>query len=223
MPNKRRSKRGGIYILSLLIIIMSIFFYYYLTSIDERYSDIISNEETFYNNIENITFGANKGYLLSFKIIETNDKVKRDSMLNQKRMLVAKNDSLINEILFSDDIYKNKSYLKEVILAREEYIKNTALFIDYLYVNKDSAAYILLNKIEPSFIKYQEDIKSYLESNNANVLQNSGDISSDVKTKSQWILFLGFSPVLLFTVIIILLGIFLVFMLIFLKDVEYER
>jgi hypothetical protein len=223
MPKTKRVKRGGIYILSLLIIIMSVYFYYYLISIDERYSKIIANEGTFYNNVQNITFGADKGYLLLFKIMGTSDKANRDSLINEKRLLVAKNDSLINAILFNIDVYKNKSFLNGVIAARMEYIQNTAVFIDYLSTNKDSAVNILMNKIEPSFLKYQEELKSFIVSNYANVLEYSGNISSDVKTKSQWMLLLGLSPVLLFTVFLILLGIFLAIMIIFLKDVEYER
>jgi hypothetical protein len=223
MPNTNKVKKGSIYILSLLIIAMSVYFYYYLTNIDETYSKIITREEFLFNNIQNITFGSNKGYLLLFKIMETNNPIRRDSLLTQRKLLVSINDSLINEILFNKSEYSDKSFLNKVIEAREDYQDNIGMFLDHLYNNKDSVASILVNKIEPSYLKYQQEIKLFIESNNYNVLKNSGKISSDVKRKSLFVLFLGFSPIIVFTSFLILLGIFMVVMLLFIKDVERDR
>ena len=209
MQGSKKTKKGIIFILLLMIIGMSIFFYYYLVNIDKKYSAIITNETALYNTIQTITFGSNKGYLLLYKINEINDRTKRDSLIIQKDLLVSKNDSIINKILLQLTENKDKSSLNQLIASRQEYVENCARFENYLITsNKDSANYILTNKIEPSFLKYQTDLISFIHSNTAKVLENSGNITSDVKRNSFTVLLLGLSPVIIFSFFLIILGIY---------------
>jgi hypothetical protein len=224
MHRTQKVKKGIIFILLLMIIGMSIFFYYYLVNIDKSYSQIIHKETTLYNHIQDITFGANKGYLVLYKIIETSDKRMRDSLIIQKNLAVAKNDSLINEVLFSLTDNKDKSSLNDLIKSRQEYIQNCAQFEDYLTTNKrDSASNILINKIEPSYLRYQNELISFIDINTSNVLEHSGNITSDIRRNSFIVLLFGLSPVIIFGIFAIILGILLIIMILFLKDIEYDR
>jgi hypothetical protein len=207
--NTKKINRGIIYLLSLLIIIMSVFVYYYLLSVDEKYSRIIEHEGMLYNNTQNITFGANRGYLLLYKIMEANSDADRDSLIAEKNFLVAKNDSLIDDILFNTDDFRDKSHLNKVISTREEYVKSCGVFLEVLSDDKDSAKSILINIIEPNFGKYQEELKSFISSNISNVLQKSDKISSDIRSKTLFVI----SPVLIFTIFLILLGLFIIFII----------
>jgi hypothetical protein len=224
MPKTQKAKKGIIFILLFVIIVLSVIFYFYLLNMDKKYSLIIKNEAVLYNNIQNITFGANNGYLLLYKLIEINDIQKRDSLIVQKDLSVARNDSLINEILFNYTEYKDKTYLKQLILSRQEYVQFCARFEEYLISGeKDSARYLLINKIEPSFYKYQKELIAFIDANTLNVLENSGNITSEVKRHSFIVLLFGLSPVIIFSLFLIILGILLLVMIFFLRDKGYER
>ena len=224
MPNTQKTRKGIIFILLMMIIGMSIFFYYYLLNLDKKYSGIIKNEATLYNNIQDITFGANKGYLLLYKILAVNDRTKRDSLIIQKNLLVSKNNSLISEILLNLKENKDKASLNQLITSRQEYVQNCARFENYLISNQyDSANYTLINKVEPSFSKYQNELISFIDTNTINVLENSGNITSDIKRNSFLVLLFGLSPIIIFSLFLIILGVFLVFMILFLKDIEYDK
>jgi hypothetical protein len=224
MPKTQKTRKGIILILLMMIIGMSVFFYYYLLNMDKKYSGIIKNEATLYNNVQDITFGANKGYLILYKILATNDRTKRNNLIIQKNLLVSKNDSLINVILLNLTENKDKSSLNHLIISRQEYVQNCVRFENYLISNKnDSANYILIDQIEPSFLKYQKELISFIDTNTINVLENSGNITSDIKRNSFIVLLLGLSPVIIFSLFLIILGVFLVFMILFLKDIEYDR
>jgi hypothetical protein len=224
MKGTQNTKKGIIYILLIMIIGMSIMFYYYLVNIDKRYNQIIKYEIALYNNIQDLTFRANRGYLLLYKINEISDRATRDSLINQKHLLMSKNDSLIDEILLNLIGNKDKFSLNQLINSRQEYVKNCARFEDYLTnSNRDSANYILLNKIEPSFLKYQTNLISFIDSNTVNVLENSGNITSDVKRNSSIVLLLGLSPVIIFSIFLLILGILIIIMVLFIKDIEYDR
>lgn len=224
MQETRKSKKGIIFILLLMLIGMSILFYYYLVNIDKKYSQIIKNEISLYNNIQDITIRSNRGYLLLYKINEISDRAKRDSLIIQKNLSVTKNDSLIDEILLNLTGNNDKFSLNQLIKSRQEYIQYCARFEDYLVnSNRDSADYILLNKIEPSFLKYQTDLISFIDSNTNNVLENSGNITSDVKRNSSIVLLLGLSPVIIFSLFLIVSGLILIITILFIKDTEYDR
>jgi hypothetical protein len=213
-----------IYILLLMTIGMSLFFYYYITNIDNEYTSIITNEINLYNNIQNVTFGSNRGYILLYKIFETNDPTKRDSLINEKLIWVTRNDSLINEIIFNLPEYKDKTMLNDVITAREHYIQNVAKFEKYVREGvKDEARDLLINQIEPNFYQYQSNLKAFIQSNSSNVIEHSGNITSGVKRNSYLVLLFGLSPIIMFSIFLFILGIFLILMLVFLKDVKYER
>ena len=150
-----KAKSGFLYLFLIMAIGTSILFYYYLANIDRKYSGIIEKETFFYNHVSLINNDANIGYLLLYKILETNNNAKKDSLIIQKNFLISTNDSLINEILFNLNENKDKSSLYKVIASRENYKQNIAKFEDYLEVDrKDSANDILVNKIESSFINY---------------------------------------------------------------------
>jgi hypothetical protein len=224
MPRTQKMRKGIILFLLMIIIGMSISFYYYLLDLNKKYSMIIKNETTLYNNIQDITFGANRGYLLLYKIIEARDKIMRDSLLIQKNLAVLKNDSLINEVLFNLTDKKDKSSLNDLITSRQEYVHNCARFEDYLTSDKkDSANNILINEIEPSFLKYQNELISFIDANTINVLENSGNITSEVKRNSYVVLLFGLSPVIIFSFFLIILGILIIIMILFLRDMEYDR
>jgi hypothetical protein len=191
---------------------------------DKKYSMIIRNEAKLYNSIQDITIGANKGYLLLYKIIEEDNLLIRDSLINKKDLSAAHNDSLINEILFNLSESKDKSSLNQLILSRQEYIQNCSRFEKYLISDrKDSARNVLVNEIEPSFNNYQKELISFIDANTRNVLENSGNITSEVKRNSFIVLLFGLSPVLIFSIFLVILGILLIIMILFLKDIEYDR
>ena len=224
MPKDNKLKKWIIYTLLVMIIGMSIFFYYYLINLDKKYSYIIKKEATLYNNIQNINFGANRGYLLLYKILETNNVVKRDSLIAQKKLMVETNDSLINEILFDFNKYKDKSLLNKVISSRESYIQKCNIFKNFLISNeKDSANDILINQIEPNFLSYQTELKLFIQANSIYVIENSGNITSDVKKNSFFVLILGLSPIIIFSLFLIFWGVLLVVIVLFLRDREYKR
>lgn len=224
MHRTQKTKKGLVFFLLLLIIGLSILFYFYLLNIDKKYSRIIKNETTLYNNIQDITFGANRGYLLLYKIMETDDQQKRNSLIDQKNLSVAKNDSLINKVLSSLTEKKDRLPLNELISSRQEYIQNCARFEEYLISEKkDSAQYILINKIEPSFLTYQDELISFIDSNTTNVLENSEHITSEVKRNSSIVLLFGLSPLLIVILFLIILVVLLLIMILFLKNVEYGR
>jgi hypothetical protein len=224
MPKTQKTRKGIILILLMMIIGMSIFFYYYLLNMDKKYSGIIKNEATLYNNIQDITFSANRGYLLLYKIIETSDQTRRDSLYHERYLFGLRNDSLINDILFAIPEYKDKSSFDRVITSRKEYAQSCAKFKGYLTAGKnDSANYILINKVEPSFLKYQDELISFIDTNTINVLENSGNITSDIKRNSFIVLLFGLSPIIIFSLFLIILGVFLVLMILFLKDIEYDK
>ncbi|MDR3668922.1 MAG: MCP four helix bundle domain-containing protein [Ignavibacteriaceae bacterium] len=224
MHRTQKTKKGLVFFLLLLIIGLSILFYFYLLNIDKKYSRIIKNETTLYNNIQDITFGANRGYLLLYKIMETDDQQKRNSLIDQKNLSVAKNDSLINKVLSSLTEKKDRLPLNELISSRQEYIQNCARFEEYLISEKkDSAQYFLINKIEPSFLTYQDELISFIDSNTTNVLENSEHITSEVKRNSSIVLLFGLSPLLIVILFLIILVVLLLIMILFLKNVEYGR
>jgi hypothetical protein len=224
MPKSQKAKKGIIFILLSVVVVLSIIFYYYLLNMDKKYSMIIRNEAVLYNNIQDITFGANNGYLLLYKLVEINDQQKRDSLLIQKNLSVAKNDSLINDILFNYTEYKDRTYLNQLILSRQEYVHYCARFVEYLLVDKkDSARYLLLNKIEPSFYQYQKELISFIDANTLNVMQNSGNITSEIKRNSFIVLLFGLSPVIIFSLFLLVLGVLLLIMIFILKDKGDDR
>jgi hypothetical protein len=213
MHKTQKMRKGIIFILISLLIGISVFFYYYLISIDRKYSKIITTES-----------GSNRGYLLLYKIIETRDRTKRDSLYNERHSFGLRNDSLINDILYFQNMYGDKSSLMKIISSRKEYANNCAIFKSYITNDKkDSANDVLINKIEPSFLKYQNELISFIDSNTINVLEHSGNITSDVKRHSFFVLLFGLSPIIIFTIFLIILGVFLVLMIFFLKDIEYDR
>jgi hypothetical protein len=224
MPRKNRIKKWIIYLLTMMIISMSFFFYYYLINLDKKYSNIIKREATLYSNVQNINYGANRGYLLLYKILETNNIARRDSLITTKKLMIQTNDSLINEILFDFNKYKDKSFLNNVISSRESYIQDCLKFENYLITNnKDSAKDLLINQIEPKFLKYQTDLKLFIQANSIYVIENSGNITSDVKKSSFFVLILGLSPIIIFSLFLVFWGVLLVLVIIFLRDKEYKR
>jgi hypothetical protein len=224
MHKVQKIRKGIILFLLLMIIGLSVFFYYYLINMDKKYSGIIKNEVTLYNNVQEITFGANRGYFLLYKIIGTNNLTKRDSLIIQKNLILAKNDSLINDILFALIENKDRSSLNQLISFRQEYVNNCARFKEYIAANKkDSANYILINEIDQSFQNYQKELISFIDANSSNVIEHSGNITSDVKRHSFIVLLFGLSPVIIFSLFLMILGIFLILMIFFIKDVEYKR
>jgi hypothetical protein len=225
MQRTLKVKSGFIYFFFLMLIGISIIFYYYLLSIDRKYSKTIE-EETFISNHAQLLYsGSNKGYILLYKIITANNQKTIDSLIVQRNSLVSKSDSVINELLFNLRGYREKSLFSNVITSREKYKKNIVQFNDYLKTDKkDSANIFLANKIESSFLNYQENLNRFIYSKNINTIEISDNITSEVKRNSFFILLFGLSPVIIFLTFLIILGIFIILMMIFfLRDIKYDR
>jgi len=224
MQRTHKVKSGFIYLLLLMVIGSSIFFYYYLINIDRKYSNIIEEETFISNHAQHIYSGANKGYVLLYKIITTDNHAIRDSLIIQRNSLVSKNDSEINELLSNLKENREKFLFNNVIESRKMYKQNIAKFDDYLITDKkDSANIFLASKIESSFLDYQENLNQFIYTNSTNVIKSSGNITSDVKRNSFLLLLLGLSPIIIFSLFLVVLVVFLILMTIFLRDIEYDR
>ena len=208
------SKKLVVILLSLLSIATSVFFYYYVNKIDDKYSYMVHKELDIFKNIQSLTANSYRGFISTIKLVNAHSDAEQDSILKDRKIYTGRNDSLLNMLIKEVDTnLVDKKSLGELVLAREEYKTNYRYLNTRLYRNRDSA-FIFLNRIfEPSFYKYQEKLNTFIAVNAGHYLRSSISISDDVNQKSVFMLVFGVSPIILFSIYLILLGGMLIFLL----------
>ena len=150
------------------------------------------------------------------KIVNARNTAERDSLLEERKFFTGRNDSLLAQVMREvDTSLIDQRSLHELISIRETYKANYRYLVTKLINNNDrDSAYIFLNKVfEPSFFLYQEKVASFITINKENYLSHSRVISNDVNQKSLFLLVFGFSPVLIFSIYLLILGAMLVYLL----------
>jgi hypothetical protein len=164
--------------------------------------------------IQAMTNNSYKGFLAISKIANARTGIERDSLIKERMLFTGKNDLLISDLMKNIDTnIVDKQSLSQMIAARETYKKNYGFLVTHLQGNSDSIYYFFNRVLAPCFFNYQDKIAEFITINKENYLKSSSQISADVDQKSLFMLLFGFSPLIVFIVYLLLLGIVLIWLL----------
>lgn len=214
MVEIKSSKKIIVILLSLLSIGISLFFYYYINKIDDRYTDIVEREADIFLKVQTLTNNAYRGYISVSRVVNARSDDERDKMLAERKFFTGKNDSLLSLLIQEIDTTSvDQASLHELVSAREKYKENYRFLVNHIKGDKDSSYKFFNTVYTPSFFTYQDKVAQFITVNKEHHLRNSSLISEDVTQKSIFMLIFGISPLIIFTVYLMLLGVMLIYLL----------
>jgi hypothetical protein len=208
-----------------MLVVACIFLYVYLFQIDKKYSSFINKEIENFQTLQKFTSESNRNFFLLYDVIYPEVNSNPSEIERQWRVNSQRNSALIDTITnrtivnpIGDPHYKN------MIEARMDYIRMTGeLFKMTGTVDKESCADYFIHVLKPGFRKYQTLLERFVEQHKLQLIQYSDNISNSAKKTSLSILFLGFSPLLIVSLILLIAAVIVAVLFLSLKGFDMEH
>jgi hypothetical protein len=205
-----------------MLVLACLLLYVYLFQIDRKYNSLIIKEMGNFQTLQEFTSESNKNFFLLYDVIypeksgnpvEIEKQWKENSDRNSDRIDAMTRKTLVNPV--DDPYYKN------MISARKQYIKMTGeLFTLISSGQKDSISIFFYSRVKPGFGLYQNLLEKFVEQHKVQLIQYSLNISDSAKKTSLSILFLGFSPFLIISLVLLIVAVILTVLFLSLKGID---
>jgi hypothetical protein len=208
-----------------MLIVACILLYIYIFRIDNRYTLLISKEIDNFQTLQKFTAESNRNFFLLYDALYPQDRTDPAAIQAQWLHNVDENSARIDTITRRALINPvGDPYYSNLIDARKEYFRKTGnLFRMIESHQKDSAAPYFQREVKPCFAKYQSLLEKFVEQHKLQMMQFSENISSDAKKASLSILVIGFSPVLIASIVLVVVGVVLAILFLSLKGFDLNR
>jgi hypothetical protein len=186
--------------------ITSVLLFLYLHIIDNRYSVFIGNEIKNAQNLQKLTTESNRNFFRLFELILNDDPLEAKNLISRINETTLENSLLLDSLSMRTQItVANDRTYRNLISARKEYIDNSAAFFQKLSTaSKDSTQNFLRKSVRPSFRKYQGLLELFVDQHRSQLIAYTTNISVNAKKTGLSILVLGFSPLLIVSIFLII-------------------
>ncbi|MCX6251384.1 MAG: MCP four helix bundle domain-containing protein [Bacteroidetes bacterium] len=186
--------------------ITSVLLFIYLHIIDNKYSAFIGDEIKNAQNLQKLTTESNRNFFRLFEIIMNDDSKEIEELVLKVKKTTEENSTLLDSLSMRTHLtISNDTNYKNLIDARKVYIDNTLTFFQTLSTGKsDSSQQYLRKSVRPSFRKYQKLLEMFVDQHRNQLIAYSTNISHNAKKTGLSILVLGFSPLLIVSIFLII-------------------
>jgi len=198
MPLNKINKR--------ILILVSLFFflnigllYVYLNRVDKKYSVLFEKGLENFKYIQRITEISNKTFFTLSEMLDTKDTNEINKLKQERLFLISQNTKYYDSIVSSTIIdTKVKEEYADIVQFRRNSFNKVDVFFNLIKTqSNDSCLKYFYAVLTPNYLKYQNKLEIFTDAHIKDMLNNSQNISNNVKRNSNSVLLFGFSPLIL--------------------------
>ncbi len=225
MPISKINKRILIFI-SLFFFLNIGLLYIYLNRVDKKYTNLLEKGLENFKYIQRITEISNKTFFTLSEMLDTKDTNEINRLKQERLFLISQNTKYYDSIVSSTIIdAKVKEEYADIVQFRKKSFKKVDIFFDLIKTQtNDSCLKYFYTVLTPNYLIYQNKLEGFTDAHIKDMLNNSQNISNNVKRNSNSVLLFGLSPLLL-VLISALVYLLLIVIAIFLfkwKPIEFD-